>query len=157
MTGCASRILKRYSKWYQKYKNTYPKKYLKCKKYKKMLKMPKSILKNILSPCIYLDTAWKVSSIYSITGWLKFWPQKYHSFSFYDCNKYKPLTNDNPKQYLESWIYDPNKYQKMWKHNPYLWHIPIYLYIGGSEPPPPTPPRFHCKVFSYSVHWLMPV
>ena len=34
--------------------------------------------------------------------------QKYHSFSFYDRNKYKPLANDNPNQYLESWIYDPN-------------------------------------------------
>ena len=62
--------------------------------------------------------------------------KNYHSFSFYDRNKYKPLANDNPEQYLESWIYDPNKYQKMWKHNPYLWHIPVYLYIGSDLPPP---------------------
>ena len=88
--------------------------------------MPKSTPQNTLSPGIYLDTAWKPSSIYSITGWLNFWPTKYHSVSFYDRNKYKPLANDNPKQYLESWIYDPhNKYQKMWKHNPYLRHIPV--------------------------------
>ena len=71
---------------------------------------------------------------YSITGWLKFWSKKYHSFSFYDRNKYRPLANDNPKQYLESCIYDPNKYQKMWKRNLYLRHIPVHLYIG-SDPP----------------------
>ena len=52
-----------------------------------------------------LDTAWKPSSIYSITGRLKFWPKEDHSFSFYDHNKYKPLANYNPIQYLKSWIY----------------------------------------------------
>ena len=39
---------------------------------------------------------------YSIKGWLKFSSKKYHLFSFYDRNNYKPLANDNPKQYLES-------------------------------------------------------
>ena len=63
--------------------------------------MPKGIPQNRISPCIYLDTAWKPSNIYSFTGWLKFCPQKYHSFSFYDRNKYKPLANDNPKEYLD--------------------------------------------------------
>ena len=58
--------------------------------------------------------------------------QKCHSFSFYDRDKYKPLANDKPKQYLESWIYDPNKYQKIWKHNAYLRHIPVYLYIESN-------------------------
>ena len=52
-------------------------------------------------------------------------PQKYHSFSFYDRNKYEALADDNPKQYLESWIYE---YQKMWKHNPYLCTSP-YTFI----------------------------
>ena len=71
---------------------------------------------------------------YSIKGWLKFSSKNYHLFSFYDRNNYKPLANDNPKQYLESWIYDPNKYQKMWKHNQYLRQIPVYLYIGSDSP-----------------------
>ena len=39
---------------------------------------------------------------YSIKCWLKFSSKKYHLFSFYDRNNYKPLANDNPKQYLES-------------------------------------------------------
>ena len=34
-------------------------------------------------------------------------------------------------------MYDPSKYQKMWKHNPHLRHIPVYLYIGSDQPPPP--------------------
>ena len=74
--------------------------------------------------------------------------KKYHSFSFCDRNKYKPLANDNPKQYLESWIYDPNKYQKMWKHNPYLRHIPIYLYIG-SDPTRGWPKRAEWKMILF--------
>ena len=41
-------------------------------KNKTILKMPKRVPKNTVSPCIYLDTAWKPSRIYSITGWLKF-------------------------------------------------------------------------------------
>ena len=76
--------------------------------------------------------------------------QKCHSFSFYDRNKYKPLANDNPKQYLDPWIYDPNKYQKMWKHNPYLRHIPVYLYIGSD------PPGFiHESKYLYSILTLL--
>ena len=133
---------KKVSQKYQKYKHTYLKNTWNVKYIPKtILKMPESIPIDTVPPYIY-----QPSSIYSITGWLKFWPQKFHSFAFYDRNKYKPLANDNPKQYLESWIYDPNKYRKMWKDNPYLrhipvtnslWHIPVTHSLRQSELPRP--------------------
>ena len=51
-------ILKMYPKKYQKYR--YSKMYLKCKKYTQHnTQNAKSIHKNTMSPCIYVDTAWK--------------------------------------------------------------------------------------------------
>ena len=60
--------------------------------------MSKRIPKNTVSPCIYLDTAWKPSSIYSITDCLNSDPKDTihsHFMTVTNTNHWQMITQNN--------------------------------------------------------------
>ena len=93
-------ILKMYPQKYPKY--TYPKKYLKCKKYTQHnTQNAKSIPKNTLSPCIYVDTACKPVNQAAFTplkAGLNFHPKNTiysHFMTVTNINHWQMITQNN--------------------------------------------------------------